>query len=106
MPLSQIFNKQITLAVGQNQLSALLLAAGYDGSLALSQLKVIDLAGDTVVIFTDDATTPGFTTGETVGAAGVSKSATYDGTSVPIPATNVWLYQAAAHAVTISVISY
>lgn len=103
---SGIFNKNVALNVGQNQLSAILLANGYDGTFNLSQLKISDLVGDSVVILTNTPTTPGGTTGETVGATGVSKQFHLDGNRKPIDATCVWIYQASAHAVTINVIGY
>lgn len=107
MPRSRIFNKQITPGSAYSQLSALLLANGYDGTLSLSQLKIIDLAGDSVIIFTDDATSPSpSTTGEIIGASGVAKQQIYDGTASFIDATCVWIYQASNHAITVSIISY
>lgn len=107
MPLySRSFNKQVTLAIGATQLAAILTAQGYNGTFNLSQLRITDLAGDSVVILTDTPVAPVHTTGEAVGAAGVSKTFHLDGSSAPIDATCVWIYQAAGHAITVNVVGY
>lgn len=103
---SGIFNKNVTPSVGWNQLSAILTAQSYDGTFNLSQLKITDIVGDSVVALTNTPTSPGGTTGEAVGAAGVSKQFHLDGNRKPIDATCVWIYQASAHAITINVIGY
>lgn len=103
--MAKIFNKRITLANGYSNLDTLLTAENFNGKRSLAQLRIVDLVGDTNVIFVDTPGQPAHTAGELVGAAGFSKQVVYDGSCAFIPATNVWLHQAAGHEIMISVIT-
>lgn len=102
------FIKRVAVGVGQNQVSALLLANGYKGSMALANLIIIDSSANSVVLQTTEngSSAPGGTTGLTIGTGGSSESYELKGDRVAVPATNVWLYASVAHDIILDVTGY